>query len=175
MTCMPRHRAFTSLRWSDMDAYGHVNNVQYLRLLEDARVLAFGVQGSHAGGTLVATGLIVARTEIEYLEPLVFRAEPVQIDMWVTGVRGADFDLGYEVRDPDPDPDPGSGSGNGAGAGAGDEPAGDPKVYARAETTQVVYDLATARPRRLTPDERARLDSLRDEPVAWRRRRGSRR
>ena len=24
------------LRWSDMDAYGHVNNVQFLRLLEDA-------------------------------------------------------------------------------------------------------------------------------------------
>ena len=29
------------LRWSDMDAYGHVNNVQYLRLLEDARVIGF--------------------------------------------------------------------------------------------------------------------------------------
>ena len=29
------------LRWSDMDAYGHVNNVQYLRLLEEARITAF--------------------------------------------------------------------------------------------------------------------------------------
>ena len=29
------------LRWSDMDAYGHVNNVQFLRLLEDARVTGF--------------------------------------------------------------------------------------------------------------------------------------
>jgi acyl-CoA thioester hydrolase len=47
-------------------------------------------------------------------------------------------------------------------------------VYARAETMQVVYDLATASPRRLTPDERARLEGMRDEPVAWRRRRRSR-
>ncbi|HIZ99270.1 MAG TPA: thioesterase family protein, partial [Candidatus Janibacter merdipullorum] len=29
------------LRWGDMDAYGHVNNVQYHRLLEEARVRAF--------------------------------------------------------------------------------------------------------------------------------------
>ena len=33
-------RAMTT-RWADNDAYGHVNNVQFLRLLEDARVVAF--------------------------------------------------------------------------------------------------------------------------------------
>ena len=32
-----RYSADVPLRWSDMDAYGHVNNVQFLRLLEDAR------------------------------------------------------------------------------------------------------------------------------------------
>ena len=35
------YRVEVPLRWSDMDAYGHVNNVQYLRLLEDARVIGF--------------------------------------------------------------------------------------------------------------------------------------
>src|ERR687886_344809 len=39
MSRMPRTRVLTPLRWSDMDAYGHVNNVQFLRLLEDARVV----------------------------------------------------------------------------------------------------------------------------------------
>ena len=34
------YRVDVPLRWSDMDAYGHVNNVQFLRLLEDARVVA---------------------------------------------------------------------------------------------------------------------------------------
>ena len=31
------------LRWGDMDAYGHINNVQIVRLMEEARVLAFGI------------------------------------------------------------------------------------------------------------------------------------
>lgn len=33
------------LRWGDMDAYGHVNNVQIVRLMEEARVLAFELLG----------------------------------------------------------------------------------------------------------------------------------
>ena len=183
---MPRHRVFTALRWSDMDAYGHINNVQFLRLLEDARVLTFGAQGAPGGGSLLATGLIVGRQEIEYLEPLVFRAQSVAIDLWVTAIGGADFDLGYEIRDPDPgDPVPvlsAAGTPNGTGEtlpvdavpadGTGTPSVG--KVYARAETMQVVYDLATASPRRLTPEERARLEGMRGEPVPWRRRRRSR-
>ena len=35
---MARHRSHVQLRWSDMDALRHVNNVQFLRFLEDARV-----------------------------------------------------------------------------------------------------------------------------------------
>ncbi|MFZ2964516.1 MAG: thioesterase family protein, partial [Rhodoglobus sp.] len=30
-----------TLRWSDLDAYGHVNNAEMLRLLEEARMQAF--------------------------------------------------------------------------------------------------------------------------------------
>ncbi|MDQ1536954.1 MAG: acyl-CoA thioester hydrolase, partial [Actinomycetota bacterium] len=30
----PTYAVDVPLRWSDMDAYGHVNNVQFLRLLE---------------------------------------------------------------------------------------------------------------------------------------------
>ena len=180
MCGMPRHRVLVPLRWSDMDAYGHINNVQFLRLLEEARVHVFGRQ-TPDGGPLT-TGLIVGRTEIEYLNQLVFSERPVAVDMWVTAIGGADFDLGYEIRDPDPG-DPvavhtSGGTPNGAGESVpadslpSDQSVG--KVYARAETMQVVYDLATASPRRLTPDERARLESMRDEPVAWRRRRRSR-
>src|SRR5699024_12546065 len=31
------------LRWGDMDAYGHINNVQIVRLMEEARVIVFGI------------------------------------------------------------------------------------------------------------------------------------
>ena len=35
-------RVLLELRWGDMDAYGHINNVTQMRLLEEARVRAFG-------------------------------------------------------------------------------------------------------------------------------------
>src|SRR3954447_651062 len=157
---MPRTRVPTPLRWSDMDAYGHVNNVQFLRLLEDARVVAFAAGGSDEGGSVVETGLLVARQQIEYLQPLVYRTAPVAIDLWLTDLQTASFDLGYEVLDDD-------------------------RVYARAETTLVLFDRANDRPRRMTPSERQplrgrrrgprsggqRLEAWRDGPVRWRPRR----
>jgi acyl-CoA thioester hydrolase len=143
---MPRTRVLTPLRWSDMDAYGHVNNVQFLRLLEDARVVAFAAAGSDEGGDVVETGLLVARQQIEYLHPLVYRTAPVAIDLWLTDLQTASFDLGYEVLDDD-------------------------RVYARAETTLVLFDRVNDRPRRMTPSERNRLEAWRDVPVRWRHRR----
>jgi acyl-CoA thioester hydrolase len=129
-----------------MDAYGHVNNVQFLRLLEDARVVAFAAACSDEGGSVVETGLLVARSQIEYLQPLVYRTAPIAIDLWLTDLQTASFDLGYEVLDDD-------------------------RVYARAETTLVLFDRVQDRPRRMTPSERERLEAWRDEPVRWRHRR----
>ena len=93
------YRVDVPLRWSDMDAYGHVNNVQFLRLLEDARVIAFE-QWFGPDRSLLDEGVVVARHEIEYLAPLDFRHAPISVDIWATKVSGASFDLGYEVRDP---------------------------------------------------------------------------
>ncbi len=139
----------TPLRWSDMDAYGHVNNVQFLRLLEDARVLAFHGHDSDDGGSMVSTGLLVARHEIDYLVPLHYRPQPVAIDLWVSELGGATFEMGYEVLD----------DGDGATT-----------VYARAESTMVAVDLGSGRPRRFTATEASNLKALWDEPVPLRRR-----
>lgn len=138
-----------ALRWSDMDAYAHVNNVQYLRLLEDARVVAFA---DWMGGldTMIDAGVVVSRHEIEYLAPLTFRRAPVRIHLWPTHIAGASFDLAYEVRDPE---DVGDG------------------LYARAASSLVPYTLSTGRPRRLSPQERARLEGLSGAPVPFRWRR----
>ena len=35
---MARFTARVAMRWQDMDAYGHVNNVQFLTYVEEARV-----------------------------------------------------------------------------------------------------------------------------------------
>ncbi|MFQ6172990.1 acyl-CoA thioesterase [Oryzobacter sp. R7] len=134
------------LRWSDMDAYGHVNNVQFLRLLEDARVV--GIREWFVGRpSMLDEGIVVSRHAIEYRAPLTYRPAPVEVEMWVTHVHGAGFDLGYVVRDP---------------ADAGEQ------VYAVAETGLVYYDFASARPRRLTPDDRAALAAHTGDPVRFR-------
>ena len=134
------------LRWSDMDAYGHVNNVQYLRLLEDARVIGFR-EWFPDRPTLVEEGIVVTRHAIEYRAPLTYRPEPVEVDMWVTRVHGAGFDLGYVVRDP--------------------QVVGD-GVYAVAETGLALYDFSTGRPRRLDPEARKGIAAHVGDPVAFR-------
>lgn len=154
MCVMPRHRVQIPLRWSDTDAYGHINNVLFLRLLEEARVqvlddyLAASAEGPR-------TALLVARSEIEHKDPLIYRVAPVTVDLWVTRIGAADFDMAYEILDPAKDGDTADVS------------------YAQAETLLVVVDQASERPRRITPEERVRLEGWRDEPVRWRRRRPS--
>ena len=150
-----RYRVNVPLRWSDMDAYGHVNNVQFLRLLEDARVIGFE-DWFGQDRSVLSEGILVARHEIEYLAPLLFRVPPIVVEMWATKIGGAGFDLAYEVRDGRPS----------AEGGEGDV------VYARAETTLVLYDFATSNPRRMDDALRAVLRSHSGEPVPfrWRRR-----
>lgn len=135
------------LRWSDMDAYGHVNNVQFLRLLEDARILAFAGWFGRERGVL-GEGIIVARNEIEYHAPLQFRIDPIKIAMWVTNLGGASYDVGYEVRD--------------AGPGS--------RVYAIAETTLVAYDFEREAPRRLNADDKKSLKQVLGPRVNFRHR-----
>ncbi|WP_435199335.1 acyl-CoA thioesterase [Janibacter sp. GS2] len=139
------------LRWGDMDAYGHVNNVQYHRLLEEARVRAFASWFNSTGpDSMLSSGVLLARQEIEYLDQLAYRQEPVLVEMWITQIGGASWDMAYEMRD---------------GPGA------DRALYARAESTLVAFDIADQRPRRLTDDERASLTVFLGEPAAMRRRR----
>lgn len=137
------------LRWSDMDAYGHVNNVQYLRLLEDARVHALR-DWFPADSAPLRRGIVVTRHEIEYRRTLGYRPEPVRIDMWVTRLHGAGYDIGYVVREPDE---------------------ADPAVYAVAESTLIFFDMATEASRRMSAQERELLTARLGEAVPFRRRR----
>lgn len=143
---MTAHVVDVALRWSDMDAYGHVNNVQFLRLLEDARVTAFD-EWFVDDVPMLDTGVLVSRHEIEYLAPLTFRHAPIEVALWPTRIGGADFEIAYEVRDP-------------ARLGG--------RLYARAETTLVAYDFTAASPRRLSAAEREVLRARAGAPVAFR-------
>jgi acyl-CoA thioester hydrolase len=122
------------LRWGDMDSFGHVNNVVYLRYLEQARVEWMFTTAKQAGVGGFTLGTVVARHEIEYKRPLVYRAEPVTIESWVTRIGTATFTIAYEVKDAE-------------------------RVYATAATVLVPYDLVAGRPRRITAEERRYLEA----------------
>jgi acyl-CoA thioester hydrolase len=134
---MPRFIARCAMRWSDMDAYGHVNNTAYLAYLEQARVSMFfdRYDSTFSGGT------VVAHHEITYLRPVVYHPEPLRLELWIDRVRGASFTVRYDVFD-----------------GA--------TLAAQAATKLVTFDFSTDRPRRLTPDERQILLGYLDEPKA---------
>ena len=99
------------MRWGDMDAYGHVNNVAVLRLLEEARVLAFGPPGGTGapGAEPVAplfsevpdgVQALVAEHRVKYTAPLEYRNVPAQVEVWVTDLKPASLTIGYVLRDP---------------------------------------------------------------------------
>ena len=116
-----------------MDAYGHVNNVVFLRYLEEARIdFLFRPEKDFKQGS------VVARHEIDYKRQLVHRHQPVDVELWVTEIRAASFTITYEVKDPD-------------------------QVYVRASTVIVPFDFATQRPRRITAEEREFLEEYRDD------------
>ncbi len=103
-----------------MDAFGHVNNVVFLRYLEEARIDFMFRLAPGDGSSSFTGGSVVARHEIDYVRPLVHRHEPVTVEMWVTKISAASMTVGYEVKDED-------------------------TVYLRASTVVVPFNLAEER------------------------------
>ncbi len=138
------------LRWSDFDAYAHVNNAEMFRLLEEARIQAFWV-GDDGLPTTTATAIldarpgasvitIIARQEIEYLAPIPYLREPIEIELWLGRLGGASLEVCYEVYSP-----------------KGVEPR---TLYTKAATTIVMVDAATNRPQRISDAQRAGVGAL---------------
>ena len=120
-----------AVRWSDMDAYGHVNNARFLTLYEEARVAMFFVGARSHGLGSFEEGIVIARHEIDYLKPVDY-GDPVRIEMWISELRAASFTVSYELFD----------------AGV---------LASRARSVCVPYNLAEGFPRRLTDAERTFL------------------
>ena len=131
-----RHVYECPISWGDMDAFGHVNNVNFLRYLEDARAAMLFLDAVNAGLDGMAS-LVVSRHEVDYRRPLQWRAEPVRVETWVCEIRPARFTLGYQVCD-------------------------DEAVYVEASSVLVAYDFDGQRPRRLSEQERAFLEGYLD-------------
>ena len=115
----------------------------YVDYLQEARVDMLRLHAPVAGGEQLAEGVVVVRHEVDYVEPLVFRAAPVSIEVWVTEVRAATFTLAYEIFD--------------------ESPTGERTVYLRARSVLTPFVFADERPRRISDTERTVLAELSDD------------
>jgi len=148
------------LRWSDFDAYAHVNNAEMLRLLEEARIQAFwrpdeGVEAvsdiaildARPGAEMIS---LIARQEIEYLAPIPYMRAPIDIEMWIGRIGGASLEICYELYSPE---------------------GVTPRVlFTKAATTLVMVTAATGRPQRITDNLREVWAPYVEEPVSFTKR-----
>jgi acyl-CoA thioester hydrolase len=119
------------VRWSDMDAFGHINNARFLTLYEEARIALMFTAAREHGLTSFEEGVVIARHEVDYLRPVDY-AQPVRIELWVADVRAASFTIAYELFGAD-------------------------ELASRARSVCVPFDLAAQRPRRLSAAEQTFL------------------
>lgn len=129
-----------ALRWSDLDAYGHINNARFLTLYEEARVAMFFVGARAHGLGSFEEGIVIARHEVDYLRPVDYGTGPdgttrvpsLRIEMWISEMRAAAFTVSYQLFD-------------------------DSVLASRAKSVCVPFNLKNSHPRRLSPEEKAFL------------------
>jgi acyl-CoA thioester hydrolase len=128
-----RHEYACHVRFSDVDVYGHVNNVKYFEYYQEAR-LAFLMSLGRAEGEQ-GFSLVVARLDVDYKRPILFRPTPYTVWSWVTGIGTSSFRIASEIRDGD-------------------------QLLSRAQATMVTFDRTAQRSRPLTDEERRRVDAV---------------
>jgi len=134
---MTRQRVSVPMRWADQDPFQHVNNAAFLTYLEQARVEIFFSDAKDQGVTTLSEGVVVVRHEIDYKRPVIYSARPLIVECWISQLRAASYRVDYRVFD-------------------GETPA------VTANSLLATYDIRAARPRRITPDERAYLKKFVD-------------
>ena len=131
---MSRHVYECHVRFSDVDVYGHVNNVKYFEYYQEARISFIrSLIDVDPESTLRQ---VVARIDVDYKRPILFRPEPYDVESWVTRIGTSSYDLDSRIVD---------GGGHGG------------SVYSTSQVRLVAFDMRTQRSRPLTEVERGRL------------------
>jgi acyl-CoA thioester hydrolase len=120
------------VRPEDIDGLGHVNNVVYLRWMQEAAAAHWSTRASPELQTQVIW--VVTRHEIDYKAPA-FVGEQLVARTWVGEPAGATWERFIEIRR-----------------------AGDDKLLARGRSVYAALDPATGRPRRVEASLRAPLE-----------------
>ena len=101
------------LRFSDLDAYGHVNSAVYFTYLETARVKLFDDFFRKATEQGIFT--VVARAECDFKLPIMLY-DKVIVTLWLAKIGRSSFEIEYRLHDDNE------------------------KTYATARTTMVCFD-----------------------------------
>ena len=85
-----------TVRWSDLDAFGHVNNVKFYDYVQEARVAIMTSTLDWSAGVVWS----IVRQDLEHVAPLDFRCEPYEVATSVVALGSRSFTLAAEIRDP---------------------------------------------------------------------------
>ncbi len=127
-----RHKCKAHVRWNDLDAFGHVNNANYLTYVQESRADFTWWSRKRAGETPLLMDMVVARAEVDFIEPIYEGGFDLDVEIWVTKIGNASFDLAYQM------------SSNGT-------------IFANAKTVQVAVSMETKKSRPLSDIEREYL------------------
>ena len=127
-----RHKCKAHVRWNDLDAFGHVNNANYLTYVQESRADFTWWSRKRVGDTPLLMDMVVARAEVDFLEPIYEGGFDLDVEIWVTKIGNASFDLAYQM----------SSNGN---------------IHANAKTVQVAVSMETKKSRPLNDIEREYL------------------
>ncbi len=123
------HRRTFRVRSYECDAYGHVNNANYLRYMQEAALDASAAVGyDEARYTALGHIWLIRETKIEYLRPLRF-GDSVEVTTWVADFRRVRSRRLYELRN-----------------------SADQQIVAKGLTDWVYIERATGRPARVPPE-----------------------
>ena len=87
------------VRFSDVDVYGHTNNVKYFEYFQESRIRLFGRLWRGLGDDGRPPPVVVAQIDVDYAVPILFRAEPYDTWTWVAGVGSTSMTIEAEICD----------------------------------------------------------------------------
>ena len=85
------------LDWSEMDLFGHINNVAYFKYLQAGRVHYWETIGLNALHRQEGLGPILARTHCDFRQPLHFPGE-ISVHTRLKNLGNSSFVLEHEIR-----------------------------------------------------------------------------
>ncbi len=90
-----------NVRFSDVDVYGHVNNVKYFEFFQEGRILMTARLWKDMPDDTPPPSFVVAQTDVDYKLPILFRPEPYDAWSWISHVGERSLVIESEICDGD--------------------------------------------------------------------------